>query len=849
MPFHSEDLLGKITIELPKLPGGDSKIETLKHSLPLCDHIEEAETQISQTLLHLLNNINKPDFFLGGVIDWIKKVQSLPQGSEYRFSTFEYWLNTASELDEREQSELRGKIAGKWIPRPCYQALFPIGMGQRYPGPHIVSGHAAPDLDTTIASFWGWIDAFAARLGEGNHRWNLPRDCDPHHVEIDWLFYGPFGPHIFELADPHFSLAIVSQDIASQERVRYLNGKDRLSFAMDHEALILTNESGHYIGDWRPRDGSEVRYLTHAIHTLLLSLTSSWIEKLHNLFSQDTLSCDACTQSIDALLMLPLTSFPLIEEWFPHEQQHIHNTLIQFLKMEKGLSSSVESLLSALGVERQAIMQALTDELFPRKGPWPPTPIFQAIQQVVQQLNRAVTAFRQRSETLEGAYLIKSEVLGHTPHTLSHTASWEEMVQSMKNYSYLTVLRHPNHGKPLPLGIVEASSLKKGILGTVSLRDFCNREELHIGHGLEIISVMDHHRSDIQTQMPANIQIHDVQSANTLLAESALSINAPYQRASFSDRLEPPSDPSPPNMRHYLLEVSQYVAQHHQSPYYVSPRREYLELLHFLYAIFDDTDLLGKATPRDIHVVARLLNRLKSIARGKLTTLVDLSDLPQDTRFVKEAARLILQHPDCYSLYLPIYEKKKERFEEEIIQTLQQNKSTLFADTKLLKKCHRVGQIKCCAESAPLLALHREALISVWQQEAAELSASQPTLLLHLQMLSTLPSAKDIFHGRTPQYSHHDSLWIWIPDRQEAERQLRRFLLNFQHHPSLPSLDVKATFIGPQQRSLSRLLQESFLDIAHSFDSLSTPYSLIILNYGAGSLNSRKGSITPFLPS
>ena len=35
-------------------------------------------------------------------------------------------------------------------------------MGKIYEGTHFVTAHKSPDLDTTIASFWGWLDAFAA---------------------------------------------------------------------------------------------------------------------------------------------------------------------------------------------------------------------------------------------------------------------------------------------------------------------------------------------------------------------------------------------------------------------------------------------------------------------------------------------------------------------------------------------------------------------------------------------------------------------------------------------------------------------------------------------------------------
>src|SRR5690606_34924092 len=41
-------------------------------------------------------------------------------------------------------------------------------------GSHYVTAHNPPDLDTMVASFWSWLDAFAARVSKGLHIWNLP---------------------------------------------------------------------------------------------------------------------------------------------------------------------------------------------------------------------------------------------------------------------------------------------------------------------------------------------------------------------------------------------------------------------------------------------------------------------------------------------------------------------------------------------------------------------------------------------------------------------------------------------------------------------------------------------------
>ena len=87
---------------------------------------------------------------------------------------------------------------GRYIPRESYQSLFPIGMGKKYVGSHYVTAHSSPDLDTTVASFWGWVDAFAARVGQGLHIWNVPGGAPESQVEVQFLFNQLLGAQCFE---------------------------------------------------------------------------------------------------------------------------------------------------------------------------------------------------------------------------------------------------------------------------------------------------------------------------------------------------------------------------------------------------------------------------------------------------------------------------------------------------------------------------------------------------------------------------------------------------------------------------------------------------------------------------
>ena len=141
--------------------------------------------RINHVLYELIEKTRAPCFLLPAVIDFIEQVNTLKILESYAFFHFELWLNQFSFLSEEENYDVRAKIAGKKIPREEYQLLFPIGMGKVYPGSHFVTAHGSPDLDTTIASFWGWVDAFATRVGtEGLHLWNVPGGAPTSQIEI-----------------------------------------------------------------------------------------------------------------------------------------------------------------------------------------------------------------------------------------------------------------------------------------------------------------------------------------------------------------------------------------------------------------------------------------------------------------------------------------------------------------------------------------------------------------------------------------------------------------------------------------------------------------------------------------
>jgi len=128
--------------------------------------------------------------------------------------------------------------------------------------------------------------------------------------------------------------------------------------------------------------------------------------------------------------------------------------------------------------------------------------IFHFLEKIIQGLDRAIQSVDAYVERLGVALEIKTHVFGHLPQSVSARADIEELRSKIGDYPYLTVTSSDEEGRAEPLGVVHASELYKPILGTVTVRDFCNREETKIPAYFEVISVIDHHKSVFSSLSP-----------------------------------------------------------------------------------------------------------------------------------------------------------------------------------------------------------------------------------------------------------------------------------------------------------------------------------------------------------
>ncbi len=299
-------LLGDYAFEKKSFPNLEQMLAEFKGPKfsQLNEHMRRCA--ISRSLCHLIEEQEEPCFLLPQVIDFISRLHEDKIIGYYTFSSFELWLNQYSSLNEEENHRVRAKIVGAHVPRDAYQVFFPIGMGKRYEGSHFVTAHSSPDLDTTVASFWGWIDAFAARVGDGLHIWNVPGGPPSNEIEIGMLFFDLIGQGVFShLAKGRTRLTLSSYDLMTQEGlIKKLPQEPALS--LDHErninAIVLIDKEGYFLGDWRYFDVEGVRQVVTSLENCLRWIESDMHSRIVKFFAKKELKQEDIAPFIESLM-------------------------------------------------------------------------------------------------------------------------------------------------------------------------------------------------------------------------------------------------------------------------------------------------------------------------------------------------------------------------------------------------------------------------------------------------------------------------------------------------------------------------------------------------------------------
>lgn len=847
----------------------DSVFATFQEQHVLSMNTFQKTEVVGRQLIRLLKAHEDRCFLLAEVLDYIHRIHEQKILEKYTILDFELWMNQFSGLTADENYYYRALIAGKWIPREDYQAFFPIGMGKTYQGSHFVTAHQSPDIDTIVSSFWGWMDAFAARVGTGLHVWNVPGGAPESCVEVGILFHRILHARTFEyLSKNRSQLNLTSFDLMTQQgfvRKRRFEHSLHLDTDRTQSAVVLVDDEGYYMGDWRPFDVESIRQVI-----MLLNLCIRWFETtihvhLFTLFSQQDLKRQDILEFAQTLKQLSVIDSEPLKEMTLRQQNLLETFLKEVVLIPAGLHATlfeiigaIESLELSSGMLLWEHIQALADsQLFNPQGALVENRplMFEHLEKIVVDLQETFKAFRQYVDTLDIGYQIKTKVFGHYPQYLSYRTDVSEIENQMGAYPYLTVNVPGPSEKQIPIGIIRAQDLKKPYLGTATLRDFCNRDETKVPPYLEVISVVDHHKSSLSTNTAPTATIADAQSVNSIIAQIAFTVHDEYSLGgmdaeAIAEQIKhlAPCASTQADFRILRRLYKKQEILKKQQQFFIDPKREYLEYLHYLYAILDDTDLLTKVSKKDIEAVRDLLNRLKSLMAKQEVETVDFDDLVRDLQFVKKAAAKLLANPDLYSLYSISSAEKEKTISENFIKCSEGKTSDIFMDTKIQNGCCRVGQTKMFNQNYPLYKKLHMQIRDFWYQTACSVAEKEKEIDLHLHMVSTIASAEEVHHGQLIKYDHPDEMWIWIPDTDLAAEHLKLFLNNFKTSPALSAETISVECFGKRAKEYQSIFKESFFKVEPKISMPSADLSYAVIYYTAGALNSRKAMVSPFLP-
>jgi hypothetical protein len=855
-------LIGEYTVPKKVFPNLEQHFSYFKSKefSELPDRIKSEK--VNEKLFELIEQEKTPCFLLSAVLDYIGKIDEENILHHYAFNSFELWLNQYAGISYEKNLETRAKIAGKWVPREEYQRFFPIGMNKSYEGSHFVTAHKSPDLDTTIASFWGWLDAFSAKVGTALHMWNVPGGPPSSQIEIQLLFKEMFSPYIFtHLAKTRTTLSLTGNDLMTQLDLITKNPHDRIVSGLHEtagQAVVITDDQGYYLGDWRSLDVEKVRLMIMLLNNCLRWFENQVHIRLFSLFSQKQLKEEDLSSFIQSLFSLKLAECEPAKEYSDKDKEHLELFLTKVLKVSQGLDCTFEEFGIALSklslvdfAKVQNIVSAIKDAgLFDEKGLITENraALFAYLEKTIRGLHQALHTIRTYIERFDVALQIKDQVFGESHKFVSVRADVEEIRSKMDNLSFLTVT-YPDKNKFYPVGVISSTAIRKPILGTVSLRDFCNREEMSIPSYLDVISVIDHHKTALQTTQPPLAVIQDAQSSNSIVGTLSMQINDYYSTYGLNEsdieQLLQSSD-NDPRCQARLMEKKKILQR--KDHFFIHPDREIAEYIHFIYGILDDTDLLTKVSDYDIDSLSKMLSRLKSLVEQKEVQFISLDDIPRGENFAKTAAQKILQTEDMYSIYKKVYQYKEEKLEENIKLASKHKENTLFADTKEQNGCCRVGQTKLFAKNFPLFQKQINAIRKEWVAVSENRYKEHPEIDLYMHMVSTIVSAAEVFKGDRSGYDHKDQIWIWVPDSDLALEHLKRFLTAFQEAPHAKDISLSVSFSGKDTKVLEEIFAETFPELPREETEEGQGENIAILHFNAGALNSRKSHISPYLP-
>jgi hypothetical protein len=823
--------------------------------------------QINKALLLCIQDQPTPCFLLTAVLSFISQVNKEKLLSDpYSLNLFELWLNHFSGVSPEEILYVRGKIVGRYIPRDEYQVFFPVGMGRMYQGSHFVAAHLSPDIDTTVASFWGWMDAFGCRVAEGTHQWSLPSGLSDGHIRL--FFQKLFGDHFFEqVSRPLPTITINALDLLTKRqfhRIKETERGDSVDHSRTEHAVIIVDTEGLYKGEWRSGDAEDVRQVISGLSNCLRWFEGQCHAGMIRVLAKDDSTSEEVMASYGRVLSTVIKDCPAAKESSEHGRKLFFEYLKKVLGLPKGSHHSFRELLlqldgvfsSTFGEFFKKTKALKSKELFTEKGILKADRVKAAhvVEDVVEAMENALTIAREGMERLSHLLIVKREVLGYPSTFVTLKSDVDEMRSKIDHFDHLTVVIPESEGRWYPVGVVYADDLQKQMLGTASFRDFSTVEETKMASYVEVISIVDHHKMRLQTSVAPTLVIGDVQSSNTLVAEQSLRLNKRYGKQDSLQNLLSVIEKK--GLALSIEELSEGLQRaigkeirEDKGRFFADISRELCEYFAYIFGILDDTDLLSKVSRRDVICMKNLLDRMRSLVDGVPTVAVSFDQIADDDRFVRNAAKALLQSDDLYSIYANVYKFREKEVEEALTCASKGQPSILFLDTKEQNGCCRVGQTKLFHNNIKTYQANRLGLIALWQKTAENIFTARPHIDFFLQMISTIPSEKEVYRGEEGKWNHQDEMWIWIPEGGVPEQHLIGFLNSFEGSQVVQKVPIDVEIIGPLAEERKIIFTQNFAKARRIVANVTKDGPTIAyLRYQAGAINSRKSQVSPFLP-
>ena len=787
--------------------------------------------EVNRTLFDLIDEHDTPCFLLPKVLDFIEAVNNAQLLDEpYSLSYFEFWLNHFSKASREQNLLIRSKIAGRHLPRNEYQVFFPVGLGKSLFGSHFVAAHLSPDVDTTVSSFWGWLDSFSCRLAEGLHYWSLPKGFSDGHLK--GFFQKTVHPSFFTaIPRSNPTLSLTAMDLMTLQgfvKVSLDVHADTITHGEEGDlAVVVVDNQGFYQGEWRSHDAEATRQVVDSFISLLRWFKNTALVRLIETLSQEEVSKQDVSDLLERLFCCRLDECEPVLEMEERTKTNLKEYLKKVLLLPEGLHHSFHDLMNSTNdlfssVLEPAIQLLKRGALIKSQKACHHKESMKWLEEVVATFEDCLLAIRKRARTLSHLLRVKNEVLGYPTTFVTLKSDVEEMRLKMKGLDHVTVVER--EGEALfPIGIIRALDLSKSMLGSASLRDFSNLEETKSASYIDVASIIDHHKTNIKTSSASTLLLADAQSTNTLIAEATLRLNEEFYHV----------PPSPPESQVY---------------YWVSKERELIEYITQLFAILDDTDLLNKVSKKDIVAVIKLINRMKQLVNVTDQSLLPLPKGFDTQSLVQEAAKRLLHNKELHSIYRKVYQHRESEVEEMLHLASEKKPSSFFSDTKEQNGCCRVGQTKLFASNLPTFQKCHDKLLAFWIEQNEENFSKNNLIDFYLHMLSTIQGEAEVM-GKGAHWAHQDELWIWIEKGDLPLQHLVSFLGAFNASEVAATIPLEVEVRGKRAKELLHLVTNN-LTKARSIQSTheKEPHSLLLIRFPAGLINSRKTQITPFLP-